>query len=250
MTTSNANVPECWQRSEQALAVDDTWRAYWEGIQDRQDVFRIEARDYVARVVAALKPSATTRVLDFGCGFGHTAMELSRHVGVVALWDASSAVRQQAMVRVSGLRNIEFLDLQEGVSPGAVEPFDLILVHSVLQYMSPAEIEGWLHRWRGLLSPNGKLVLSDLITPGAGGLTELADYLKFAARNGFFWNALIAGMKETGRYASARRSRPLTTVTHELLAQWAGAAGLAAQWLPANLSHRKTRATAVLQFVR
>lgn len=250
MTSSNANVPECWQRSEQTPAGDDTWRAYWEGIEDRQAVFRIEARDYVARMVDALNPSAATRVLDFGCGFGHTATELSRHVGVVALWDASSAVRQQAVVRVSGLRNIEFLDLQEGASPASVEPFDLILVHSVLQYMSPAEIEDWLRRWRGMLSRNGRLVLSDLLTPGPSVLSELTDYLKFAARNGFFWNALIAGMKGTGRYASARRSRPLTTVTHEQLTQWAGAAGLAVQWLPANLSHRKTRATAVLRPAR
>lgn len=243
-------LPECWNApppSSRTAAIPSTWNEYWEGMEDRQAVFRIEAADYARRVRESLRPQATTRVLDFGCGFGHTARELSPFVGSVAVWDGSSRVRQQAAMRLRDLANIEYLDLRDPGQPTVTSAYDVILVHSVVQYMSEAEFKQWLARWLRMLKPGGRLVLSDLIGPDASGLKgEVATYLKFAARNGFFWNALMAGLREVGSYAKARESRPLLTMAPPTLTQWAADAGWAVEWLPHNLSYRDSRRTAVL----
>lgn len=225
----------------------NTWAAYWEEMEDKQRVFRIEARDYASRVRALLRPAPDFQVLDFGCGFGHAARELAPDVRRIVLWDASSHVRRQARDRIAGVTNAELLDVETLDASALADSFDLILVHSVVQYMSVEEIRSWLGRWRQMLKPGGRLILSDLIVPGAGGLHELLSYLWFALRNGFFWNAFISGITEWAHYMKARRSRPLTTVTRALVEEWAGAAGLAPQWLDRNLSHRQTRATVVLK---
>ncbi|MGH8186275.1 MAG: class I SAM-dependent methyltransferase, partial [Steroidobacteraceae bacterium] len=199
------------------MTLQNTWSAYWENIDDSQRVFRIEARDYATRVQRILQPTKSMTVLDFGCGFGHTARELAPSVGNIALWDASSNVRRQALERVRDLGNATMLDLQQADDAGLRNRFDLILVHSVLQYMSPDEIRAWLARWRGMLKREGRLVLSDLLRPGAGGFGELFSYLMFALRHGFFWNAFTAGVRETARYWSARKSAPLTVLPRQVL---------------------------------
>jgi cyclopropane fatty-acyl-phospholipid synthase-like methyltransferase len=240
-------IPACWQDGPTQSIDEDSWRAYWERMEDRQQVFRIEAADFAARVRRLLQPTTQMRVLDFGCGFGHTARMLAPHVGTIALWDASATVRRQARVRVADLPNVEFLDLSATGQAATFGKFDLILVHSVLQYMTEEEIRGWLGRFRNSLCANGRLLLSDLITPAAGGLAELLGYLAFARRNGFFWDALRAGVRELRAYWSARQTRPLTRVCEQRLTSWAGEAGLTLEWLHENLSHRQSRACAVLR---
>jgi len=229
------------------MTLQSTWSAYWENIDDTQRVFRIEARDYVARVRRILQPTRATTVLDFGCGFGHTARELAPSVGNIALWDASSNVRRHALERVRDLGNATMLDLQQADEAALRNRFDLILVHSVLQYMSPDEVRSWLARWRGMLSRDGRLVLSDLLVPGAGSFGEIPSYLMFALRHGFFWDAFTAGVRETAHYWSTRKSAPLTVLPRQVLESWSTEAGLQLQWLDENLSHRRSRATAVLR---
>lgn len=244
---SPESVPPCWSTLASPGEVhDESWRSYWERIADQQAVFRIEAGDYVRRLRDGISPGAGMRVLDFGCGFGHTAAALAPHVASVALWDASSTVRQRARIRVAGIPNTELVDLTSDASSARAGQFDLILAHSVLQYMSTQEIEDWLRRWKSMLRPGGRIVLSDLIQPAAGGVGEILGYLGFAARNGFFLKAFVAGVKEFGSYWSARRARPLTAIAPERMEQLGRQAGMVVRWLPRNLSHRQARRTAVL----
>src|SRR6185503_8738757 len=86
-------------------------------------------------------------------------------------WDQSNNMRAAAERNTAGLANARFCDLSAMPSAGprgslcGGAPFDLILVNSVVQYMSPAEIWEWLGQWRSMLAPKGRLVLSDLIPP-------------------------------------------------------------------------------------
>jgi cyclopropane fatty-acyl-phospholipid synthase-like methyltransferase len=241
------DIPSCWQDAPAQSVGGDSWRAYWEDMSDDQQVFRIEAGDYARRAIRLLQPHRSMRVLDFGCGFGHTARELAPAVGTIALWDASSAVRRQARQRVSGIPNVELLDMSSAEALTRIGEFDLILVHSVLQYMSEDEVRGWLSRWREWLKPDARLVVSDLAIPGASALKELLTYLLFAARHGFFCNALMSGVRELSHYWQARNSRPLTVIGRQTLESWARDAGLSVEWLHENLSHRQSRACAVLR---
>lgn len=247
--SARAALPACWDAPPPVTSsgAPSSWSEYWEGMEDRQAVFRIEARDYARRVRTLLRPQVTMRVLDFGCGFGHTARELAPFVGSISVWDASSRVRQQAAQRLADLPNIDYVDLSASNSVSPVASYDLILVHSVVQYMSEAEFREWLTRWSRMLKPGGRLVLSDLIDPEASGLKgEVLTYLGFAARHGFFWNALLAGIREVGSYSKARESRPLLTFTPAKLSELATAGNWSVDWLPENLSYRGSRRTAVL----
>jgi 2-polyprenyl-3-methyl-5-hydroxy-6-metoxy-1,4-benzoquinol methylase/ribosomal protein S18 acetylase RimI-like enzyme len=240
-------IPGSWRA--QSAAVNDAadWRSYWEQIEDRQEVFRAEARDHIARLRRLVAVDRGTRTLDFGCGFGFAAEQLAPHVASIALWDGAANVRRRARARIAWLPNVELADLSNPDDAEAAPAYDLITVHSVVQYMSEAELCEWLTRWKRMLRPNGRLVLSDLIQPGASALRELLDYLAFSARAGFLGDALVGGMREFANYFGARSSRPLLQVDATRLEEWAARAGLEVTWLPENLSHRRFRRTAILR---
>lgn len=240
-------LPRVWLEQAASSSDSDERPASWEGNEDRQRVFRAQARDHVERLRRLLPIAAGARVLDFGCGLGFAAEELAPHMGAVALWDGSANVRRRARERVAWLPNAELADFSRPDLAEATPAYDLITVHSVLQYMSDAEIVLWLERWRRLLRPGGRLVLSDLIQPGTGSMRELADYLRFSLRAGFFFSALIGGVREAAQYSNARRSRALTFVDEHKLTTWATQAGWNVEWLPENLSYRRFRRAAVLR---
>jgi 2-polyprenyl-3-methyl-5-hydroxy-6-metoxy-1,4-benzoquinol methylase len=240
-------IPGSWRAQSAAVNDGADWRSYWEQIEDRQEVFRAEARDHIARLRRLVAVDRGTRTLDFGCGFGFAAEQLAPHVASIALWDGAANVRRRARARIAWLPNVELADLSNPDDAEAAPAYDLITVHSVVQYMSEAELCEWLTRWKRMLRPNGRLVLSDLIQPGASALRELLDYLAFSARAGFLGDALVGGMREFANYFGARTSRPLLQVDATRLEDWAARAGLEVTWLPENLSHRRFRRTAILR---
>lgn len=244
MSASSSNGNEL--RAETPVGAG-SWSDYWERIEDKQYVFRIEAHDYVARLRRLIQPAPTMSILDFGCGFGYVAAELSGAVRRIALWDASATVRRQAAERVRGIENVDFIDLESADPAQPGERFDLILAHSVVQYMAHDEILAWLARWRAMLTDRGRIVLSDLILPGAGGLGELLSYLRFAYAQGFFWKAFTDGLAEIPKYWKARNNLPLTSASPGQWEAWAAQTGLMLEWLPENLSHRHARSTAVFR---
>ena len=240
-------MPAAWRTPAPVGGDAADWRAYWEKIEDRQQVFRSEARDHIARLRRLVPVDRGTHTLDFGCGFGFAAEQLAPHVASVSLWDGAANVRRRARARVAWLPNVEMIDLSDPDSLVAGARYDLITVHSVVQYMSEAELRAWLARWRGMLKPSGRLVLSDLIQPGTSAARELLDYLRFAAREGFFGDALLGGVREFASYFGARSSRPLMQVDEQRLDEWAAEAGLRVEWLAENLSYRRFRRAAVLR---
>ena len=242
-------VPPCWSldstSTESSHSALDHWEAFWEGLREQQ-IHRAEADDYVRRLEAALPLDPRAQVLDFGCGFGYVAMTLAPKVGEVFLWDASANIRRHARVNVANsCPNIRFLDL---LDPHALTPnrrFDLILVNSVVQYMTIEEFSWQLITWRKMLAPGGRIIISDLIPPGVRPLAELAAMLVFSTRHRFLLRALREGLGELSRYSRTRAARPLLRLSHEDVLRLATAAGLTAEFLPENLTHRSRRITAV-----
>jgi SAM-dependent methyltransferase len=185
------------------------------------------------------------RVLDFGCGFGFVAEMLAPHVGELFLWDASANMRRRARLNVAGRQNIRLLDLSDPKSLPDELQFELILVNSVVQYMNLEEFSAWLLRWRSMLAPGGRIVVSDLIPPNYPALRDVPDLLSFSARRGFLVCAVWQALREIGRYWKVRRFRPLSRIGLEELSKLGKDAGLAASYLPVNLTHFRTRLTAV-----
>jgi cyclopropane fatty-acyl-phospholipid synthase-like methyltransferase len=222
-----------------------TWSAYWDGLTDRQRHFREESAEYVRNLAATGWLHAGACVLDFGCGFGHVADGVAPLVGELSLYDASANMRCRAAVTVARHRNIRFLDFFPPRSVAGPAPrFDLILVNSVVQYMTPDEFSRWLERWRDLLAPGGRIVVSDIIPPEHAGLWEIFDLLRFSARRGFLLTALWQAVGELGPYGRIRKAHPLTRFDTSELTRRAAAADLTVAFLPRNLTYFPRRITA------
>jgi SAM-dependent methyltransferase len=223
------------------------WRDYWEGISPDKAFFRHEARDYVERLNAAVGLDNTQNVLDFGCGFGHVAEFVAPRVASVRIWDSAVSVREAAVHRLRDLANVDLLDLGGPEAPSEMQGLDLILIHSVIQYMSPDELKAQLAVWRDLLAVDGRIVISDVIPPDVDTTKELIGFLRFGLRNGFLFDAILNGLKEIPRYFGTRKTGSLLCLAPEELRDQAMQAGLDCEVLAQNLSYRQQRFTVVLR---
>jgi SAM-dependent methyltransferase len=242
-------IPQCWSL-EPSIGRNDAddqnvWDSYWEELSDKQRLFREQSDEYVQNLKSAIVPDRGARVLDFGCGFGFVAEMLAPQVRELFLWDSSANMRRRARLNVAGHQNIRFLDLSDPKSLPDELQFELILVNSVVQYMTFDEFSAWLLRWRNMLAPGGRIVVSDLIPPDYPAIWDIVDLLRLSARRGFLVRAIWQAFSEIWRYCGVRTIRPLSRVGWEDLSQWGKDAGLEVIRLPTNLTHFKKRLTAV-----
>lgn len=244
-------IPVCW--SLEAIAgtsashPGDGWAAYWERLGGTESFFREQAKEYVVNLECALELNRNARVLDFGCGFGFVAEMLAPKVGEVFLWDVSVNMRRRARLNLADHQNIRFLDLSEPQAIARELKFDLIVVNSVVQYMSLDQFAAWLVMWRTMLAAGGRIVVSDLIPPEYQSMSDLVDLLKFSIRRDVLGSALLQAMRDMGRYWMMRRSCPLARTCMEDLGELSKAADLSVSCLPRNLTHFRGRLSAVLQ---
>jgi cyclopropane fatty-acyl-phospholipid synthase-like methyltransferase len=216
------------------------WRRYFENLPIEFAQFQTEAADYVARLATEVSFHPHMRVLDYGCGPGFAASLVAQHVAVVALWDTAARLRASALEQVSRFGHAEVVDLSTP-SSAAVARFDLILVNSVVQYMTENELGQTMRVWRRLLRPEGRVILSDVVPPDSRMLREIRDTLWFSLSRGIFFASLNAMRREFLRYAVARRSTPLLRLTASSVAALARNAGLMCTPLRTNLTFRRNR---------
>lgn len=236
---TTVNTPD----SQQPQNEDGGWDAYWNELDERARVFREQSSEYVDNLNLAVDLSKATRVLDFGCGFGFVAREVAPRVGELLLWDASDNMRRRAAHNLRDYTNVRFLEI-DPENPHSMEiPVDLVLVNSVIQYMRPDQFARWLVWWREMLQPGGSIIISDIIPPRYSSLRDYLDILRFSARRGFLWSAIVDGIRDIPEYWRMRHSRPLTRYSLSELQHYAQIAELEASPLPRNLTHFRRRMT-------
>jgi 2-polyprenyl-3-methyl-5-hydroxy-6-metoxy-1,4-benzoquinol methylase len=244
----STTIPGCWhcpEAGQSSIGDDQGWPAYWEGL-DELKTFRIEAEDYLRRLEKYVDIQSTWRVLDFGCGFGQPALLLSKRAASVAVWDASHNVRTRAFHNLRHVRNIEFLDLRNKEALQSAGQFDLILVHSVVQYMNRRELGEWLVAWSSALSAaNGRIIVSDIVVPGNRLFRDVLALLSFSLRKHFVREVLVEGAREMRRYTRTRGGHPLQLLTRQDIGQMADDAALTVEISKHNLSYRPGRLTAM-----
>lgn len=220
------------------------WLTYWEQLPEGQLLFAPESEEYVQRLTSTFPLAPSQRLLDFGCGYGAVAAAIASRVAEVYLWDASEAMRRHALTRLAPLANVHWLDLSRASVPEV--RLDWLLVNSVVQYMSQAELSRWLTSWEKLLAPDGKIVISDLIAPGHRPLSDLLSLLCFSFRKSYLLQAFRNVLHERKRYEQTRQNCPLFHVERSQMARLAEQAGLHVHFLSHNLTHFRDRYTAVL----
>lgn len=183
-----------------------SWAEYWDAdttvyVSDRHKWVHYEA---VARDIVSHLPSPEAQVVDYGCGEALSAGLVADACRHLYLCESSGNTRARLERRTAGRSSISVISVPEfeGLADASI---DLIIVNSVAQYLSPAELERLLAVSRAKLAPSGRLVLADVIPRNIGALTDAAQLLRFAWANGFFAPAAIGLAKSF--FSSYRRVR-------------------------------------------
>ena len=134
------------------------------------------------------------------------------------------------------------------VAPEEVErlpdhSLDLVVLHSVAQYLKPEETAALFALFHRLLKSDGLLVVSDVLSPHVGAATDAAALLRFAAANGFFI-AAVAGLARTllSDYWRLRSRLGLTRYSEAAMLDKLGVVGFTAQRMDKNIGHNQARA--------
>ena len=219
------------------------WREFW----NRENSIYVNDRhrtlhdDRVARDIGALIESRDWIVLDYGCGEASSAALVAEKCATLHLFDTAPSVREHLRLRFTRNAKIEVRD-EGGLAEIDDQSLDLIVVNSVLQYLSQVEFESFLDATRGKLKATGKLVIADVIPKGAKATDDILALLKFAATGGFFFAAL-GGLVTTffSDYRKLRAQLGLARYSQdETLAIFRGH-GFNAERAPKNIGHNQTR---------
>jgi SAM-dependent methyltransferase len=219
------------------------WLSFW----DRPHSIYVNARHkdahyrLIAQEIAALAPSADARVLDYGCGEALHADLVAAACGELLLSDGAPGVRAGIVSRFAGKPKIRAL------SPNEVERLpdaglDLIVLHSVAQYLTAEQTQSLLTLFHRLLRSSGVLLVSDVIPPATTPATDAVALLRFGAQNGF----LLAAMTGLARtlFSDYRRLRARVGLTHygeAAMTEKLNAAGFTAQRIGKNIGHNQAR---------
>lgn len=118
----------------------------------------------LAEMVAAAQPTGHERVLDAGCGTGHTALTFAPHVAQVIGVDFTDAMLDQArhLADERSLNNVTFRLGDVEQLPFDDGEFDLVVSrYSAHHWPHPQRA---LAEFRRVLRPGGRLILSDIVS--------------------------------------------------------------------------------------
>jgi SAM-dependent methyltransferase len=219
------------------------WLAFWNGSHPIYVNARHKDVHYrlIAKAIAALVPRPDARVLDYGCGEALHADAVAAAAGEVLLCEGAPRVRAGIAARFAGNAKIR------AVAPEEVEhlpdhSLDLVVLHSVAQYLKPEETAYLLALFHRLLKPDGLLVVSDVLSPHVGAATDAAALLRFGAANGFFVAAVGGLMRALlSDYWRLRSRLGLTRYSAAAMLKKFDAAGFDGEPTGKNIGHNQAR---------
>lgn len=199
---------------------------------------RAVARDIIRHI-----PGPRAVVLDYGCGEALYAEAIAPHCGRLILCDAAPRICAELAQRLAGVPHVDVMD-PPGVEQLPDGTLDLIVVNSVLQYLSRPVLETLLDTWRSKLKSGGRLVIADVIPPGVSPIRDAAALLSFATRGGFLLPAL-GGLVRTALsdYGRIRKQLGFSMYAEREFIDLLAKHGLAAERVHPNFGHNQARMT-------
>src|SRR6202040_904310 len=119
-----------------------------------------------------------------------SAAKIADACGKLYLAEPAPGVRGRLIARFAPNTKIRVRSLDD-LRKMAETSVDLVVMNSVAQYMTPAELDSAFAVIRRLLKPGGRLVLGDVLRPEVGMVRDVLALLRFAATHGFLRDALI-----------------------------------------------------------
>lgn len=200
--------------------------------------FQIIARDIIGYITS---PEAV--VLDYACGEALSAGKVAEACGQLILAEPAPGVRGRLIARFAPNTKIRVRSLED-VRKMPEHSVDLVVMNSVVQYMSKDELESAFAVVLRLLKPSGRLVLGDILRPDVGMGRDVLALLRFAARHGFLKDALV-GLVSTALsdYRQLRARIGLQRYSEAEITAKLSQAGFTAQRAHANIGHNPWRMT-------
>lgn len=184
-------------------------------------------------------------VLDYACGEALFAANVADACGKLILAEPAPGVRGRLGARFAPNTKIRVraLDELKHLEPASI---DLAVMISVVQYMTPKELDDALAVMKRLLKPGGRLIVGDILDPDVGVLSDVVALLRFGAAHGFLKDALIGLIRTAlSDYWTLRSKVGLQRYSEtEMIAKLA-AAGFTATRAQENVGHNPSRMTFV-----
>jgi ubiquinone/menaquinone biosynthesis C-methylase UbiE len=200
--------------------------------------FQLIAKDIIGYI-----PSAHAAVLDYACGEALSAAQVADACGKLILAEPAPGVRGRLIARFAPNTKIRVRSLEElrNMEENSV---DLAVMNSVVQYMTPVELDAALTVMRRILKPGGRLILGDVLRPEVGMPTDVFALLRFARAHGFLRDALI-GLVSTALsdYRQLRSRVGLQRYGEDEMLAKLAASGFTGSRAPTNIGHNPSRMT-------
>jgi SAM-dependent methyltransferase len=220
------------------------WIEFW----DSKHSIYVNARHRAAhfrRVAEDIRRYAPSQgvMLDYGCGEALSAELLAEPVSRLILCEQAPNVRVMLGARLAGNNKIA-VRKPDDIAMMPAGSIDTIVMHSVTQYLSAAELEVLLTLFRRLLKPGGLLVLGDVIPQKLTALEDARMLLRFGRQHGFYWAAL-SGLIRTffSDYRRLRKALGLTRYDTAKITAKLEHAGFSVEPAPTNIGHNSKRLT-------
>jgi SAM-dependent methyltransferase len=228
-----------------ALTPMSDWISFW----DTEHSIYVNARHRdvhyrgIADDVRSYLPSPEAVVVDYGCGEALHAGHVAAGAGRLLLVEAAPGVVAGLTARFAGNPKVDVIT-PDGLHGLADHTADLIVLHSVAQYLSGAALDDLLAQFRRLLKPDGLLIVGDIIPPNLSPLADVLALLRLAWANGFF-RAALAGLVRTltSDYARLRARLGLARYDQAAMLAKLTAAGFSARRASRNIGHSRQRMT-------
>jgi SAM-dependent methyltransferase len=197
----------------------------------------------IAQDIRAYVPSPAAQVMDYGCGEATSANVVAEAAGHLTLVEAAPHVRASLQARYAGHAKISVLTPEQAaVLPDAA--CDLIVMHSVAQYLAATELDRLLALFRRLLKPGGLVIIGDVVPPHLAAPAAALALVRFGAAEGFFFAALGGLMRIfVSDYLRLKRTVGLAHYTEAAMLEKLHAAGFAAERAARNIGHNQRRMT-------
>jgi len=197
----------------------------------------------IADDIRALVPKPAAAVLDYGCGEATSADVIAAACGHLTMVEAAPNVRAALSARYAANPKISVLTPEQaGALPAG--SLDLIVLHSVAQYLSGPELDRLLATFRKLIKPDGLLAVGDVVQPRLAAAAAAWSLLKCGAANGFFW-AAVGGLIRifVSDYLRLKKTVGLSHYEPQAMLEKLKAVGFSATRAPRNIGHNQWRMT-------
>ncbi|MCA1999867.1 MAG: class I SAM-dependent methyltransferase [Hyphomicrobiales bacterium] len=220
-----------------------SWIEYWNSETPIYVSARHKALHYrlIATGIRDLILDPGIDALDYGCGEALSADLVAARCRRLILADAAPNVRARLTTRFAGEPAIRVAAPEE-IAALPAESLDLVIVHSVAQYVPKPDFAALVRQLAGTLRPGGRIVIGDILPPDLSAVTDARALLAFGWQGGFLLPALL-GLVRTALsdYRTLRADLGLTHYTEAEMLAVIEATGLTARRLEKNLGHNQAR---------